>query len=253
MYLTNYIRCDILGISSLAAGMEVNSLMATPQEELHVLPASTLNLDHLNDQVYELLREQIINGKLAPGQRLSPVALAEHLGVSVTPVRDAVRRLSGDGLVAIYARRGTFVSKPDKRSIQEIFQARRIVECAAADRVLEASDGLIRPMDRLLGEMQTQDDAARFSSYDGEFHMCIVSLLENRRISAFYQGLRWCAQIGHAMSVAGYERAEQTMAEHATILQALKQKDASKAKTAILRHLNEVEADLLSRLPPEEK
>ncbi len=225
--------------------------------DLNELSTLSLNFSQLNEQVYDLLKGEIIKGNLSPGQRLSISDLANHLGVSVTPVRDALRRLSADGLVEIIPRRGTFVSEFNRRSVQEIFQSRRIIECASAKRLTEASDGLIHRMEKIMDEIQSLREGERFLDYaryitlDAEFHQCIVGLLGNQRISEFHKSLRWPVQVVRGLSYSNYQRAKDTVAEHAAILEAFKEKDVSKAKAAILDHLNNAEADLLCRMPPE--
>jgi DNA-binding GntR family transcriptional regulator len=164
---------------------------------LDALSALSVEVGQLNVRVYEALRAEIIKGTLAPGQRLAIRTLADHLQVSATPVRDAVRRLEGDGLVDIIPRRGTFVSDFTRKHVQEIFQIRCIIESAAVERVTEASEDIIQRMQEIVDEISFLRENERFRKYrryidlDAEFHCCIVGLLENQQISKFYEQLRW--------------------------------------------------------------
>jgi DNA-binding GntR family transcriptional regulator len=88
------------------------------------LTTPSLQANSLGKQIYEILKDQIIKGVLKPGERLVVSDLAAHLGVSVTPLRDALRRLSGDGWVEIVPRRGTFVSECTRETVREVFRAR---------------------------------------------------------------------------------------------------------------------------------
>jgi DNA-binding GntR family transcriptional regulator len=221
------------------------------------LSASSLNFSQLSDQILHVLRQQIIEGKLKPGQRLSIAVLAQQLGVSATPVRDALRRLSADGLVEMIPRRGTFVSEFSRQDIRQVFQVRRILECAAAEASPHAPDRVIERLMAIVDEIGALRDEERFLEYlryialDTEFHQQIVDLLDNGQISDFYRQLRWPTQVVRGLSYSAYQRAQDTVAEHAAIAVALKEKEVSKAKEAILTHLNNAEADLLRRMPPE--
>jgi DNA-binding GntR family transcriptional regulator len=222
------------------------------------LTTPSLQANSLGKQIYEILKDQIIKGVLKPGERLVVSDLAAHLGVSVTPLRDALRRLSGDGWVEIVPRRGTFVSECTRETVREVFRARAVVECAAAERVTEAPARLFEEMEETISEMSRihslgengrAREYRRYVDWDAEFHRCIVRLLDNQRITEFYEQLRWPAQVVRGLSYANYERAAETIAEHVAILEALKQRDASKAKAVIRDHLDGAEAELLESMP----
>ncbi len=216
-----------------------------------------LNLNQLNEQVYDLLKAEIMKGHLRPGQRLSAVSLAQRLGVSATPVRDALQRLSTDGLVEVSPRRGTYVSEFTRQNVRETFHTRRIIECAAAAEAATAPEANLQRMQEIVDQFHAlrQDDVfADYSAYialDAEFHRCIVGLLQSQQLSEFYDKLRWSEQLVRGLSQSNYQRAQATVAEHAAVLAALKQRDPGRAREAILNHLQNSEADLLRRMPPE--
>jgi DNA-binding GntR family transcriptional regulator len=213
-----------------------------------------LKLTQLNEQVYEVLREEIVGGKLSPGERLSLSGLAEELGVSVTPVRDALRRLSLDGLVEIQPRRGTFVSEFSTHRIREIFLSRRIIECAAAERAADIPDQAALELSESVDEIESLREEERFRDYeryialDARFHRCIVGLLGSSLISDFYEQLRWPTQVVRGLSYSEYQRAQETVSEHAAIAQAFRRRDVAEAKAAILNHLTNAETDLLRHM-----
>ena len=223
--------------------------------ELDHLSASTLNLSQLNQQVYELLKERILTGAFGPGQRLSISAIARQLDVSVTPVRDALRRLAADGLVTMLPRRGTFVSEFTRRTVREIFQARRIIEAASAEKLDRASDQTIRRMEEIVDMQDSLRDGTGFTDYethitvDTEFHRHIVDLLGNERIAKFYEELRWPMQVTRGLFYTNSLRADRTVREHGAIVNAMKEKDVKELKKAILDHLDNTEANLLQHMP----
>jgi DNA-binding GntR family transcriptional regulator len=221
------------------------------------LSAMSLNLTQLNDQVYELLKREILRGNLISGQRLSVEELAARLGVSPTPIRDALRNLSLEGLVQVSPRRGTFVAEFNQTNVREIFQIRRIIECAAANAPGPALAAAARTMRAVVTAMSALVEGERFSDYprfnalDVELHNTIVSLLQNRRLSDFYEKLRWPVQVVFGLAQSSYQRAGQTQAEHLAIVEAFEANDAAQARQAIAAHLVNAEEDLVRRMPPE--
>ncbi len=214
-----------------------------------------LNLNQLHEQVYALLKAEIMKGTLRPGQRLSAGGLARRLGVSATPVREALQRLSIDGLVEVSPRRGTFVSEFTRQNVQETFHTRRIIECAAAAEVGSVSEEILQRMRAIvrrfsaLRQGETFVDYREYIAADSEFHRCIVDLLQSRQLSEFYDKLRWSEQLIRGLSRSNYQRAEATVAEHENILHAFEARDAQQARAAILTHLQNSQADLLRRMP----
>src|SRR5690606_12292208 len=103
-------------------------------------PLGQINLDNykpLRELVFEVLREAIITGKLRPGERLMEVQLAEELGVSRTPVREAIRKLELEGLVLMIPRRGAYVAEISMKDIADVFEIRAALEGLAAQLAAE--------------------------------------------------------------------------------------------------------------------
>jgi DNA-binding GntR family transcriptional regulator len=221
------------------------------------LSAFSLNLSQLNEQVYELLKREILGGNLVSGQRLSVEDLSQRLGISPTPIRDALRNLSQEGLVQVNPRRGSFVAEFSRSNVREVFQIRRIIECAAADMpasALRAAAQAMRPLVTEMGALVVGErfsDYARFNALDAQMHHALVGLLQNRRLSDFYEKLRWPVQVVLGLSQSSYQRAGQTLAEHFAIVDAFEAQDAAQARQAIAQHLLNAEADLIERMPPE--
>ena len=213
-----------------------------------------LNTAQLYQQVYDHLRTEITRGVYRPGQRLLVEQLASELGVSQTPVRAALTRLQGDGLIAILPRKGTFVTTTTPKEVREVFQLRRIIECASIESPEALSPELLQEFERVVEESAALIDGERFLDYSRylqlnvEFHRLIVGLLQNQRASAFYQTLRWPVQLMLALVGSDDQRSSATVDEHREIVILLKAGDATRAKEALLQHLANSELDLLSRL-----
>src|SRR5215472_17363328 len=115
---------------------------------------SPLDISPLSDQLYELLKSEILTGSLRSKERVTVGGLAARFGLSPTPVRDALRRLGTDGLVDVSPRRGTTVATFDGKSVREIFHIRRIIECASADAVPHAPEALLTRIQNLAAAME---------------------------------------------------------------------------------------------------
>jgi DNA-binding GntR family transcriptional regulator len=223
----------------------------TPLE--NIVP--TINQHRLSEQVYERLKNAIIDGVFAPGERLSVQDLAEHFQISTTPVRDALKLLETDKLVEVIPRRGTYVSRFDRAVIRETYQIRRIIERASVEELENASDQIIQRLVEVAQEIEDLQEGEKFREYaryiklDTRFHNLLVGLLRNERLSELYQTLRWPGQVMRGLSHAGYQRAAETAREHKAIAQAVAERDVAKAQQAISKHLHRSEQDLLARLP----
>jgi DNA-binding GntR family transcriptional regulator len=217
------------------------------------LPALVAN--RLSEQVYDHLKSAIVNGRFAPGERLVPEELAAHFGVSLTPVRDALKRLEGDGLVTIVARRGVFITEISAKDVFEIFQIRQIVERSAVEHLDRVPADVLRRLQAILGEMERLKDNEQYQEYpryaqlDAEFHQCLVDLLENEQLSRLYEGLRWPIHLMLVISPAQHQRAVQTLDEHKAIVAAIAAQDTAMAQRTIVAHLCNARDDLLRRLP----
>lgn len=217
--------------------------------------AQELKLAQLSEQAYDLLKSAIIAGTLHPGQKLSVPGLAKQLGVSATPIRDALRRLNLEGLVDVSPRSGTYVSDFTRSNVQETYRIRRIIECAAAAEAASVSAEAIARLQSIVDAFARLRNGEAFSDYqqyialDTQFHQTIVGTLASPKLNEFYDRLRWPEQLIKGLARSTYQRAELTVAEHRRIAAAFASRDAAEAAEAIRTHLANAEADLLRRMP----
>ena len=196
----------------------------------------------LGERVYDLLREDILSGHLGPGAELSEVALAERLGVSRGPVREALGRLSAQGLVTIQPRRGAYVSVLTRQEFLEAYQVREVLEALAARLAVTS----LRPEDlaeleALQGEMlQAARDKAVRSFFDANhrFHLRLVSLSGNGRLIETHAQLteRMGRYMARSLSLRG--NLERSLQEHREILDALRDRDGLRAAAAVGAHIH---------------
>ncbi len=216
-------------------------------------PIALVNYQDLGEQVYEVVRDQIVTCELSPGSPLPVGDLARQLGVSLTPVRDALNRLAAEGLVVDVPRKGYFVASLDPEDVTDLLQARRLIEMAAVEQGLDLvaaeqlgeMERLTAEMEGLLDEQGGYRDYAEFSRRDSQFHQLLVASARNRHLQQVYRGLSVHVHIYRTNLAArvGYHRGAATVSEHRAILEALKSRDVRALKKAITRHVDGVAAE----------
>lgn len=156
-------------------------------------PASAPTRTSATERTYAAIKRAILVGELPGGDELGEVALAERLGCSRTPVREALLRLQTEGLVRIYPKRGAIVLPVTSAEADAMWEARALVEQWAAPRAF-AEGTRVRPeMDALVDAMEAHraaDDLAAFTESDRLFHEVVVDAAANPHLSRFYRSLR---------------------------------------------------------------
>jgi DNA-binding GntR family transcriptional regulator len=148
------------------------------------------------DRAYAWIRDQIFAGGFAPGTHLKEEELAKRIGVSRSPVRDALRRLTGEGLVAMESHRGTYVNEFTREEIDEIFQLRAALEAYGAARcaqrmrpeVLQKLESLVENMEAL-EKKKGAEVFSRFNILNNEFHRTIFATAGSRRLESLLEPL----------------------------------------------------------------
>ena len=199
----------------------------------------------LSDDVYDQIRQAILNRRFQPGERLSIPDLAARFDVSQMPVRQAVERLHDEGLVDVRPRSGTYVAEVEEQDIAETFDIRRALERLAAetavvnakDRDITALDEMVARMDKLAGGAQV--DPEGHDRLNSEFHRRIVALSGNNRLSEIYDELNAHLKIArvHLSSQDWGTRVEREQAEHREIVDALRRRGARELAEALSRHI----------------
>ena len=206
-----------------------------------------LNIASVVDQVYTAIRERITSGSLPRGARVHQEDLAEELGVSRTPVREALRRLAAEGLVEMRTNRGARVADVDQHGMRVSYEARTVIEPGAAR--LAAGQRLEEPLARMRAAVAAQRrslrNVQRSFEANREFHLALAAASGNEFLSQFAERL-WVARIGETI----YERQVQTqermlldVREHEQILEAIEAGDGRRAESLTRRHL----ADAMKR------
>jgi DNA-binding GntR family transcriptional regulator len=215
-----------------------------------------INHADLTDQTYEAIRGRILRRELKTGEQIPIDRVAAELGVSRTPVMDAIKRLSVEGLIGIRPRRGCFVLGLTVVDVREIFGVREALETYAADFVIlegrhrelaDELEALSRQMAAFTeGDIYTDYDA--FVERDRAFHMALVRGAGNSRMTESYQRLNVHLHIMRAHYVRVIRRATDVHADHAAILSAIRAGDAAAARAAASAHLTIVRDRMLAEI-----
>jgi GntR family transcriptional regulator, rspAB operon transcriptional repressor len=213
------------------------------------------------DKVLEAISTAIVTGSLAAGQPLRDRDLAEQLGVSRTPVREALFRLENTGLVATSDRGGWSVAPLTEEDIHELFEVRRLLEPLGIRRLGEEDDERAREdIATFFDEFRNNVPNDRIREYlecDHGFHNLIVNCSDNRRVRYFYSLMEQQIQRGRYFLSMGYEgRVEENLKEHLAICDAVRRGDWLGAEDALLHHLAMGEKTMiafLSHLQEEEQ
>ncbi len=220
--------------------------------ETRLAPIRLDNYQPLREVVCETLRDAIRKGVLKPGERLMEIQLAEELGVSRTPVREAIRKLELEGYVIMMPRRGTYVANLSIRDVNEVFEIRTSLDSLAsglaAERITEEE---LERMQRLLvhiGEYIEANDMEKIVAADTEFHDILYQASRNTRLVGIIVNLREQLTRFRSMSMAFPGRLQETLAEHRRIVDAIAQGDVKEAQIAAEYHMEKSEQTLLKSM-----
>lgn len=204
-----------------------------------------------SERVYRGLREQILNGKMEPGSRLVELQIASQFGVSRTPVREALQRLTSEGLASMEPLRGMVVRTVDAQQIEDIYEIREVLEGLAARlAALRANEGDLAKL-RLLTEMM--EESARFQRWEAlvqaniKFHEVICGASGNERLAQMARSLQEFVRQSSSGAFANAGRVDEVLKEHTEIVAALEEHDPEHAESAARKHLFEARCDLAQR------
>ena len=198
------------------------------------------------EAVYNILKENIVNGNLKPGDRLIIRKLARELGVSEIPIREAIRLLEAQGLVTMIPHAGVRVSMLDKDNIREIVETRSILEGYAAVLAIPLSDPATEALTDCIEEMRecvAQQEFAKFGVINTKFHKILYDQCANKRINKMIDALLNEYERTRAVFGLSQERLKRSLKEHEAILEALVACDKKKTEQLVRTHrLNAGEA-----------
>lgn len=214
-------------------------------QERRLLPVNLDSYKPLRELVLEAIREAIINGSLKPRERLMEIQMAEELGVSRTPIREALRKLELEGFIVMVPRKGAYVADISTKDIADVFEIRASLEglaaALAAERVTEEE---LEFMERCLvikAEAIASSDFDKLVDIDTKFHEAIYKASRNERLVTIVNNLREQIQRLRTTSLSVPGRMYQSLKEHRTIVEALQSRDVSLARQVAQDHIENAE------------
>ena len=206
----------------------------------------------LRDVVFYTLRQAILKGELEPGERLMEMQLAEQLGVSRTPIREAIRKLELEGLVLMIPRRGAIVAKITEKDLRDVLEVRSSLERLstelACERICDSTIDELRKAQEAFKEALNQNDITLQAQRDVEFHDVIYKATDNLRLIQMLNNLRE-QMYRYRLEYLKHDLAHQTLIEeHEAIIEALSKRDKEAAIKIIVRHVYNQELTVMKKI-----
>ncbi len=200
----------------------------------------------LRGKVFQKIRDNILKGIYKEGEELREITVGKELGVSRTPVREALRQLELEGLVKIVPNKGAYVTGITRKDVSDIYAIRSLLEglCArwATEHITEEQIDKLEEI-ILLSEYHVnkkKDLSTQVVKFDSEFHEVLYEASQSRILDHVLSDFHKYVQMARKTSVTHQERAEKSIAEHKEILQAIKDKDADRAERLANEHIMNV-------------
>lgn len=206
----------------------------------------------LRDVVFITLREAILKGELEPGERLMEIALAQKLGVSRTPIREAIRKLELEGLVVMAPRKGAEVAEITLKDVKDVLEVRKNLEDLAVELACKkATEEDIEEMKRAHEEFiktLSQKDLTVIAEADVKFHDVIYKTTDNKRLIQILNNLREQMYRYRLEYIKDEKKRMIVTDEHLQIIEAIKNKDVDSAKEYIQEHINNQEKTIVEKI-----
>ncbi len=203
----------------------------------------------LRDVVFNTLREAILKGDFAPGERLMEKQLAERLGVSRTPIREAIRKLELEGLVVMIPRKGAEVASITGKDISDVLEVRATLEALAVKlackKMSEHDLDELNAVNEEFKSAADQKNVARLIEKDVEFHDVIFHASDNDKLINIINNLReqiYRYRVEYIYKMKDYS---DLVKEHDEIVQAIKERRGQEASVLALKHIENQEKSVL--------
>lgn len=206
----------------------------------------------IKDKIAHILREEILNGNLKPGERLNEKELCEKLGVSRTPLREAIRNLEAEGLLETIPNKGSRVVSFTIDDVEDIYELRIMLESKATEKSVERlTDEHIRELEEIQSELREavkNEDWYYVDTLNQSFHRMLFSQGSNERLIKIVSNLNQFGRLIRVTAFAIPGRSLKVLEEHEAILEAVKQRNAGLARELVAQHLERAKETLLKHL-----
>ncbi len=208
---------------------------------------------NLGSRVFYRLREDILNGKYAPGEALREGKISQELGVSRTPVREAIRQLELEGLVSLYPHRGAVVTGISEKDIRDIFAIRSHLEGMAAlwaaEHMTDDQFQELKDVVELMDFYTARHSLNKLVDLDSRFHEIIYEASDSNPLHHVLSSFHYFVQRARMASLSTPGRAELVVQEHRAILDALAAGDGPRAQQCINQHVRNAAANVHKETP----
>lgn len=196
----------------------------------------------------------ILNGTYGPGQRLKEVEISQALGISRSPVREAIQALANEGLIKIILQKGAFVANFDTNEVKELYEVREALEVMAVKLATErAKDPQVEELEGFLKDTEAALDSNESTNYPRalDFHKQIADLGHNQKLAEKVAEINSQSELVRLRSASAPGRATQAYEEHIAIFDAIRQRDSEEAMRQMRRHIRNGKANILGVLATE--
>ena len=206
----------------------------------------------LRDVVFQTLRQAILRGKLQPGERLMEIHLAQQLGVSRTPVREAIRMLEQEGLVIRIPRKGAIVAEITKSDLEDVLEVRAALEELAVKKACRnISQEQLQELKKAAGKFAAslqKEDLMACAQADVAFHEIISAATENRRLIQILNNIREQIYRYRLENLKDKSSHANLVEEHTAICRALEERSEEKASEAVRVHIEHQKISIMESL-----
>ena len=211
----------------------------------------------LRDVVFNTLRQGILTGELKPGERLMEIHLANKLGVSRTPIREAIRKLELEGLVTMIPRRGAEVAQITEKSLRDVLEVRRALDALsvelACDRIDDEELAALGKACESFEKAVSTGDPKKIAQADVEFHNIIVKAAGNTRLVQLINNLSEQMYRYRFEYIKDVSTHEQLIAEHRILFDCIRNKDKATAANKAKLHIDNQENAIMRQLHKEQE
>lgn len=211
----------------------------------------------LRDVVFNTLRQAILTGELKPGERLMEIHLANRLGVSRTPIREAIRKLELEGLVTMIPRRGAEVAQITEKSMNDVLEVRRAVDALcvelACDRITEEELRALKAACDAFEQAVKTKDVKKIAKADVELHDIIVQATGNKRLVQLVNNLSEQMYRYRFEYIKDFTQHEKLVEEHRIIYESIVKKDKETACEAAKMHIDNQKNTIIMQIRKEQE
>lgn len=204
---------------------------------------SRIETSLLTEQVYNILREKIIGRQYTPGNKLDIHKIAEELGVSRSPVKDAITQLVHEGLIEIIPRKGTYVTQLKFSEFIEVLDARLMIEMWAANQAVETiTDDELEEWGKIVQNMDALLEISpfpfeKYSKLDMEFHKTLIEWSNNNKIKGIFSSLNTHVSLSRIVHSTSLESTIKRHKDHWLMYEAMKNRDVPTLSNTLKMHI----------------